>query len=53
VDRAPAAEKELAHEILYLESLTDYGRWITVNVGVALGVTRPNVVPATACGAAQ
>jgi hypothetical protein len=45
--------KELAHEMLYLESLTDDGRWITVNVGVALGVTRPNAVTATACGAAR
>jgi hypothetical protein len=45
--------KELAHQMLDLESLTDYGRWITANVGVAMGVPRPDVVPAAAYGAAR
>ncbi len=47
-EQGRSALKELAHQILYLESLTDYARGITVNVGVASGGTRPNVVPAEA-----
>ena len=43
-----SALKELAHQILALEALTDYDRGITVNVGVAAGGTRPNVVPGEA-----
>jgi glutamate carboxypeptidase len=43
-----SALKELAQQILILEAMTDYERGITVNVGVAAGGTRPNVVPAEA-----
>lgn len=43
-----SALKELAHQILQLEALTDYERGITLNVGVASGGTRPNVVPGEA-----
>jgi glutamate carboxypeptidase len=43
-----SALKELAHQILILEDMTDYRRGITINVGVAAGGTRPNVVPAEA-----
>ncbi len=37
--------EELAHHILSAQGLTDYARGTTVNVGVASGGTRPNVVP--------
>ncbi|RNA70593.1 M20 family peptidase [Alteribacter keqinensis] len=40
-----SAIKELAHQVLYLESLTDYMKGTTVNVGVVNGGTRLNVVP--------
>jgi glutamate carboxypeptidase len=43
-----SALKELAHQILQLEAMTDYERGITLNVGVAGGGTRPNVVPGEA-----
>ena len=43
-----SALKELAHQILQLEALTDYERGVTVNVGVVSGGTRPNVVPGEA-----
>jgi glutamate carboxypeptidase len=43
-----SALKELAHQILALESLTNYDQGTTVNVGVASGGTRANVVPAEA-----
>ncbi|MEX2642372.1 MAG: M20 family metallopeptidase [Acetobacterales bacterium] len=43
-----SALKELAHQILALEAMTDYDRGITVNVGIAGGGTRPNVVPGEA-----
>jgi len=43
-----SALTELAHQILKLEAMTDYERGITVNVGVARGGTRPNVVPGEA-----
>jgi glutamate carboxypeptidase len=39
-----SALKELARQILILEGMTDYDRGITVNVGVAHGGTRENVV---------
>lgn len=39
-----SAIKELAHQILSIESLTDYSRDVTVNVGVIDGGTRPNVI---------
>jgi len=43
-----SALKELAHQILALEAMTDYGRGITVSVGLASGGTGVNVVPAQA-----
>lgn len=39
------AIEELARQIINLQSLTDYDRGTTVNVGVASGGTRGNVVP--------
>ena len=39
------ALEELAHQVLAVQALTDYGRGTTVNVGVAGGGTRDNVVP--------
>lgn len=42
------ALEEMAHEILYVQSLTDYEEGTTVNVGVAEGGTKVNVVPDTA-----
>ncbi len=43
-----SAVRELAHQILELEGLTDYDRGVTVNVGVVKGGTAVNVVPAYA-----
>jgi glutamate carboxypeptidase len=43
-----SALKELARQILDLEAMTDYETGITVNVGVAGGGTRANVVAAEA-----
>ncbi len=40
------AIKEMAHQVLRLEGMTDYARGITVSVGVVEGGTFPNVVPA-------
>ncbi len=42
------ALEEMAHQILYVQSLTDYEEGTTVNVGVADGGTKVNVVPDTA-----
>lgn len=42
------ALEELAHQILAVQSLTDYKSGTTLNVGVAGGGTRSNVVPAEA-----
>lgn len=39
------ALEEMAHEILYVQSLTNYEEGTTVNVGVAEGGTKVNVVP--------
>lgn len=39
---------ELAHQVLRLEAMTDYGRGTTVNVGVVQGGSRVNVRPASA-----
>ena len=46
--RGRSALRELAHQILALEAMTDYDRDITVNMGTASGGTRANVVPETA-----
>lgn len=40
-----SAIKEMARQVLALESLTDYERGITVSVGTIHGGTTPNVVP--------
>jgi glutamate carboxypeptidase len=50
-ERGVSAVVELAHQILHLESLTDYGRGTTVNVGVVQGGSRVNVRPAAAWAA--
>ena len=42
------AIKELAHQVLAIEAMTDYSIGTTANVGVISGGTRPNVVPAEA-----
>lgn len=39
------ALEEMAHEILFVQSLTNYEEGTTVNVGVAEGGTKVNVVP--------
>ena len=43
-----SAIREIAHQILALEAMTDYARELTVNVGLVRGGTRPNVVPESA-----
>jgi glutamate carboxypeptidase len=43
-----SAVQELAHQVLALHALNDYGAGTTVNVGVVQGGTRPNVVAAAA-----
>jgi len=47
-DRGVSAVEELAHQILRLESMSDYGRGTTVNVGVVQGGSKVNVRPASA-----
>ena len=42
------AIREIAHQVLALEALTDYARELTVNVGLVRGGSRVNVVPETA-----
>lgn len=42
------AIEEMAKEILYIQTLTDYEAGTTVNVGVCRGGTKVNVVPDTA-----
>jgi hypothetical protein len=39
------AIEEMAHQILAIQSMTDYKKGTTLNVGVVQGGTRPNVVP--------
>ena len=50
-ERGVSAVQELAHQILRLEGMTDYGRGTTVNVGMAEGGSKVNVRPATAWAA--
>ncbi len=40
-----SAIREIAHQILALEAMTDYPRELTVSVGLVRGGTRSNVVP--------
>lgn len=42
------AIEEMAHEVLYIQKLTDYEAGTTVNVGICSGGTKLNVVPAIA-----
>lgn len=44
-DLGRSAIREIAHQILKLEAMTDYARGLTVNVGVVRGGGRANVVP--------
>jgi glutamate carboxypeptidase len=50
-ERGISAVEELAHQILRLEAMTDYGRGTTVNVGVVEGGSKVNVRPASAWAA--
>lgn len=43
-----SAIRELAHQVLALEALTDYAKGITVSVGTIEGGTTTNVIPAHA-----
>jgi glutamate carboxypeptidase len=43
-----SAIREIAHQILALEAMTDHARELTVNVGLVRGGSRSNVVPDTA-----
>ncbi len=47
-ERGVSAVEELAHQILRLESMTDYERGTTVNVGVVQAGSKVNVRPASA-----
>jgi len=47
-ERGVSAVLELAHQILRLEAMTDYGRGTTVNVGIVRGGSKANVRPAAA-----
>ena len=44
-DRGRSAIREMAHQVLALEAMTDYARGITVNVGTIQGGTVTNTVP--------
>ncbi|NLY28113.1 MAG: M20 family metallopeptidase [Alcaligenaceae bacterium] len=44
-ERGRNAIKEMAHQVIALEALTDYSRGITVSVGTIKGGTVTNVVP--------
>jgi glutamate carboxypeptidase len=44
-DKGRSAIREMAHQVLALEAMTDYARGITVNVGTILGGTVTNTVP--------
>jgi glutamate carboxypeptidase len=50
-ERGVSAVQELAHQVLRLEAMTDYGRGTTVNVGVVEGGSKVNVRPASAWAA--
>jgi glutamate carboxypeptidase len=44
-DRGRSAIREMAHQVLRLEAMTDYARGITVSVGTIRGGTTTNTVP--------
>ncbi|MBN1136579.1 MAG: M20 family metallopeptidase [Anaerolineae bacterium] len=50
-EQGVSAVQELAHQVLRLEAMTDYGRGTTVNVGVVEGGSKVNVRPASAWAA--
>ncbi len=43
-----SAIRELANVIQTLEGMTDFGRGVTINVGLVRGGSKPNVIPETA-----
>ncbi len=45
-DKGRSAVREMAHQVLALEAMTDYARGITVSVGTIEGGTTTNTVPA-------
>lgn len=45
-DKGRSAIREMAHQILALEAMTDYQRGVTVSVGTVEGGTATNTVPA-------
>ena len=45
-DKGRSAIREMAHQVLALEAMTDYERGITVSVGTIAGGTVTNTVPA-------
>jgi glutamate carboxypeptidase len=47
-ERGVSAVEELAHQVLCLEGMTDYGLGTTVNVGVVSGGSRVNIRPGSA-----
>lgn len=47
-EKGRSALLELAHQIIALQALNDFDQGVNVNVGVASGGTRPNVIPALA-----
>jgi glutamate carboxypeptidase len=52
-ERGRNAIRELAHQVLALEAMTDYTRGVTVNVGRIEGGTAANVVPEQAALAGE
>jgi glutamate carboxypeptidase len=44
-EKGRSAIKELAHQVLAIEAMTDYGRGITTTVGMISGGSAPNVIP--------
>jgi glutamate carboxypeptidase len=44
-EKGRSAIREMAHQILALEAMTDYARGVTVSVGTITGGTTTNVVP--------
>lgn len=47
-ERGISAVEELAHQVLRLEGMTDYGQGTTVNVGIVRGGSRVNIRPESA-----
>jgi len=47
-EQGVSANLELAHQVIAIEQLTDYGREVTVNVGVMAGGEKRNTIPGCA-----